>query len=282
MKKLLHFNWLIMRTILLILLIFINHLNGLSQDANSDKELYGLRGQVESVYAITYYASYDSLGNVKKGDLYDDAQQRNFFFSKMFNSFRFYTPENSICVFDKKGNAKTILYFRKRPMVLYMAEIRSFSNDSMFNETVYVGDGITFNFITTIAKKLAVKKRLIRKDYDQIDTITTTYNYKQNLLTKEEMFQNSELQGAVYYEYDHHKRISQKYYMGNGSKDTLVTWFYVYNNNGYVETEIEKSKDKTITRKFEYKYDSKGNWTECYKFVNSTLDALVERKIKYF
>jgi hypothetical protein len=268
-----------MKTFLLFLLSMVSLIDGFSQII-TDKERYELRGKVESVYSKTFHATYDSLGILKKGSLYND-NQHNFLMSKFFHAFILYTPQNSLSVFDGDGSAKTILYFRKYEMVLYMAEIRSFESDSIFTEKIYVGDEVTFNYVSTISKKLMVRKRLIRTDGDETDTITVYYHYLKNRIVKEEMFHNSEIDGKISYSYDQEHRILKKYFLDKNDT-ALITWSYTYNKQGYIENEFESSEQRKIQRRFEYKYDSQGNWIECYRFIDNSLDAFIERKIKYF
>lgn len=262
-----------MKTTLLILFLS-SFLNGVSQPINSDKDNYNLKGSIESVQSTRYYALIDTLKGMKKGDFYP-TRQKDVFESKLLSIYYFNTPENSLCLFDKAGNIKTILYFQDKAVKLYFVEIRTEINDTLSYETFYLPDDISINY-SVYSKNKCINKRVVVTEND--DTLFANYIYSNGRIIKDELSNNQALQVSCHYKFNLKGEISDKILISEYNKDTLMIHKYSYNKYGDIETETGNSN-----KKFEYEYDVLGNWIICYEYnENHKIEAIIERKIKYY
>jgi hypothetical protein len=266
-----------MKIVILVFLLSCNLSFGKVKSKETDKDCYLLKGPVQTVFTTKFHATSDSTGKIIKGEFYDNTQ-KEVYGSKLLTHYYSSIQNNSLCQFDRDGNVTTILYFRGMEIKLYMAEVRSRSNDSIKNETIYFGDEVLLNYRVILSNGFPSKRILIT---ERNDTMISKYTYLKDKVIKDEIFMKSELGSTTTYDYNSDGKISHVYFM-RGINDTSLVYTFKYNKEGYTDLELMGFRDFFQQTKFDYKYDRYGNWISRHEFKDGKLEAIVEREIEYY
>lgn len=254
------------------LLILCLSISCISPDKKSDLSKINLKGQVKSIKEITYYAI-DKSESIEKGNRTENTDS-NFDVYIEFNSY---------------GNKVEETIMR--------------SEDYLCRKTLYIYDN--WNRIKEITEQY-IDGRIIEKmvyDYESSNdyVIENTYNkegqntYKRHLKFKDG--NNIEIKMYEYEYYANNFNYNGKYkseFNEDGNKiETLsydfrnsldFQWIYKYDNRqNIIETRyinFERSLD--ITTKFDYQFDSSGNWIRRIEFTDNVPSFIVEREIEYY
>lgn len=115
----------------------------------------------------------------------------------------------------------------------------------------------------------------------RIDTVKFTYEYEKSSinLIKMNVITNANEITTFNYNYDSQKNlISQMYTSSDGNGSST----YQYNdNNDVIECESNRDNYGRLIKKYEYQYDSIGNWIKKVEYLDNKKSTIQTRKIIY-
>ncbi len=173
-------------------------------------------------------------------------------------------------IYEKEGNKIVVRHY----------EIREFFPEA--------GDGdyVRTKWIYTYDKeqKYIIKSEEYRGEDDLQEKITYTYDENGNLI-KENCVYNNKEHSIITYKYNEKGNVIEKKFWCDYYKEINKTIRFDYDENGNIVTELYASYegDKIYSiYTYQYKYDKKGNWTECIKYKIGEPDKVLKRTYKYF